>query len=100
MKDKSFKLMKELLLEQAQGAGTLIQEEIDLAKELFCEINGYSLERFEELYKEAWEHLYTLYPNGIECNEWKTFRVQYAMLIDGIKYALEEEIAGSQSKDR
>lgn len=103
MKDKSFKLVKELLLEQAQGYGAQIQEETDLAKELFCEINGYSLERFEELHQGVLKTLSTSFPYGVGGAigaDWITYRNTYAMLIDSIKYTLEEETAGSQSKDR
>lgn len=94
MKEKSFKLVKELLLEQAQGAGTYIQEETDLAKELFCEISGYDVERFDELHKGVIDTLNTSFPygvGGVNGADWKTYRNTYAMLIDSIKYTLEQE---------
>lgn len=93
IKEKSFQLLKELIIESAQGAGEQIASEIKLAEELYCQINGYDIEEYDRLYQEMIDILNELFPRGYSTSkEWKVYRIHLSTLIDNI----DKELAGTQ----
>lgn len=93
MAEKSFQLLKNLIITYIQGAGAVVADEREMAKELYCEINGYEVERFNELWREAIETLEELFPFGCPSNTWKIYRIHLSTLIDNIDEQLREEKA-------
>ena len=90
IREKSFQLLKELIIESAQGAGGQIASEIKLAEELYCQINGYNIEEYNRLYQEMIDILNELFPRGTK--EWKIYRIHLSTLIDNI----DKELADGQ----
>lgn len=92
IREKSFQLLKELIIESAQGAGEQIASEIKLAEELYCQINGYDIEEYNRLYQEMIDILNELFPpRGYSTSkEWKVYRIHLSTLIDNIDKELAE----------
>lgn len=52
MRKKQFQLIKELMLHQMAGAGDSVEEVIDLAIDVYCEMTNTDAEAF----KKEWQH--------------------------------------------
>ena len=52
MKKKQFELIKELMLHQMAGAGDSVEKSLDLAIDVYCEMNNINAEEF----KKEWQH--------------------------------------------
>ena len=74
MKEKTTKLLKNLLLLQMEGAGDTVNEEISIAMDLYCEMNGkdreWLINEIREIHKKTLYHKYFKtnqeYDNAIE----------------------------------
>lgn len=83
MKDKSFKLLKELLLLQTAGADNLLDESINIAIDMYCEIaninNTEFIAKLDTIKKTVW-----VVPS-CEFDGWEQRQATYEKMIDSLK---------------
>ena len=82
MKEKTTKLLKNLLLLQMAGAGNSVNEEISIAMDLYCEMNGKDREQLINKIKEI--HKKTL------CNKVFTSPQEYENAIEVYQLYIKE----------
>ena len=87
MKEKSFELMKMLMLEQTAGAWNNMNEPIALAIGIYCGLVGADEERFtqdwQEIYHYHWDAVFK-HPDDFLKN-WEKYQAMYSKLIDSLK---------------
>lgn len=92
MKDKCFKLYKELCITQTYGAWDTLDEAVKQAKEIYCQSANVDIEYFDFCVMDIWTVLNQVYSWDDILNGSKTaaFQQHYSLLLDDLQRNVED----------
>ena len=89
MKTKSFELLKDLHVRYYQGAYDVLDDAIELATQIYCEVNEIERTDSDKFFEQIKEALHDKFPRGADSSEvWRSFKPTLEKFLDNMNYFL------------